>query len=480
MHDSIGGIFVKIKKFGTVGIIVSLAVGAFLGISSYVLAEESSSNGNPRTVSVPLKDIQRFSTVIMQIKRYYIESINDDTMFENAMRGMVSSLDPHSSYLDEEDLKDLQTATTGKFGGIGVEIIPESGYIKVISPLDDTPAYKAGVKAGDLIIRIDNKLIKEMTMREAINLIRGKRGSHVALTILRKGEKKPLKIMVKRDVIKVQTIKTKLLAQGYGYIRIAFFQTLAKQDLENAITSLQKQSGGELKGLVLDLRNNPGGLLDAAIDVADTFLDLDHLKKYDGLIVYTKGRIPRADVRAKATPGDLIHDVPMIVLINEGSASASEIVAGALQDYKRAIILGTRSFGKGSVQTVFPIDNTTALKLTTALYYTPSGRSIQAMGIVPDVIVSNLSVGKGDTDEVLIDPVNESDLSGHLKNGNGKSFTQNLEEKTKSENALAQNDFQLYQALMLLEGINAARNLEDHTPVKIEPKPQKVDAKAAN
>lgn len=447
----------RFNKRGTVTVFMSLFVGACIGICTYVMAENSS-NTNGKSISVPLKDIQRFSTVIMQIKRYYIDSIKDDTLFENAMRGMVSSLDPHSSYLDEEDLKDLQTATTGKFGGIGVEIIPESGYIKVISPLDDTPAYKAGIKPGDLIIRIDNKLIKEMTMREAINLIRGRRGSHVALTILRKGEKKPLKILVKREVIKVQTIKTKLLAKGYGYIRIAFFQTPAKQDLENAITNLEKQSGGPLSGLVLDLRNNPGGLLDAAIDVADSFLDLNHLKKYDGLIVYTKGRIPRADVHAKATPGDLIHEVPMVVLINEGSASASEIVAGALQDYKRAIIMGTRSFGKGSVQTVFPIDNTTALKLTTALYYTPSGRSIQAMGIVPDVIVSNLAVTKTDNDEILIDPINESDLSGHLKNGNGKSFTENLEEKTKSENALAQNDFQLYQALMLLEGINAGRN----------------------
>lgn len=451
-----GGVRVKFNRRGTLSIVISLVFGACVGICSYVMAENSS-GATGKSISVPLKDIQRFSTVIMQIKRYYIEPINDDTLFENAMKGMVSSLDPHSNYLDEDDLKDLQTATTGKFGGIGVEIIPESGYIKVISPLDDTPAYKAGLKPGDLIIRIDNKLIKEMTMREAINLIRGKRGTHVALTILRKGEKKPLKILVQRDVIKVQTIKTKLLAKGYGYIRIAFFQTPAKQDLENSIKNLEKQTGGPLKGLILDLRNNPGGLLDAAIDVADSFLDLNHLKKYEGLIVYTKGRIPRADVRARATPGDLIHDVPMIVLINEGSASASEIVAGALQDYKRAIVLGTRSFGKGSVQTVFPIDNNTALKLTTALYYTPSGRSIQAMGIVPDVLVSNLAVSKTDTDEVLIDPINESDLSGHLKNGNGKSFAENLEEKTKSENTLAQNDFQLYQALMILEGINAAK-----------------------
>lgn len=439
-------------------ILMSLILGACIGICSYVMAENSSTAVG-KTVSVPLKDIQRFSTVIMQIKRYYIEPTKDDALFDNAMRGMVSNLDPHSSYLDEDDLKDLQTATTGKFGGIGVEIIPESGYIKVISPLDDTPASKAGLKAGDLIIRIDNKLIKEMTMREAINLIRGKRGSYVALTILRKGEKKPLKILVKRDVIKVQTIKTKLLAPGYGYIRIAFFQTRAKQDLENAVKSLEKQSGGHLKGLVLDLRNNPGGLLDAAIDVADSFLDLNRLNnKYNGLIVYTKGRIPKADVKAIAHQGgDLLPNVPMVVLINEGSASASEIVAGALQDYRRAIIMGTRSFGKGSVQTVFPVDNTSALKLTTALYYTPSGRSIQAMGIVPDVIVSNLAVNKNEGDEILMDPLNENDLSGHLKNGSGKILKENLEESMKTANDLAQSDFQLYQALIMLEGINAAK-----------------------
>ncbi len=448
----------KLTKRGTLKILMTLCLSLGISINTCCYAVTENNTSNNRSVSVPLKDIQRFSTVIMQIKRFYIDTVKDDTLFENAMKGMVSSLDPHSAYLDEDDLKDLQTATTGKFGGIGVEIIPESGYIKVISPLDDTPAYKAGMKPGDLIIRIDNKLIKEMTMREAINLIRGKRGSHVALTILRKGEKKPLKLLVKRDVIKVQTIKSKLLAKGYGYIRIAFFQTPAKQDLRNAISNLEKQSGGPLKGLVLDLRNNPGGLLDAAIDVADTFLDLNQLKQYGGLIVYTKGRIPRADIKAKATPGDIVHEVPMVVLINEGSASASEIVAGALQDYKRAIVMGTRSFGKGSVQTVFPIDNTTALKLTTALYYTPSGRSIQATGIVPDVIVNNLSVSKTDNDEILIDPVNESDLSGHLKNGNGKSAKEDLETKTKSESALAQNDFQLYQALILLEGLNAEKN----------------------
>jgi carboxyl-terminal processing protease len=393
----------------------------------------------------------------MQIKRFYIEPVKDETLFENAIRGMVSSLDPHSSYLDVDDIKDLQTATSGKFGGIGVEIIPESGYIKVISPLDDTPAAKAGIKPGDLIIRIDNKLIKEMSMREAINFIRGRRGSYVSLTILRKGEKKPLKILVKRDIIKVRTIKTKILQKDYGYIRIAFFQTNAKQDLENAIKALEKQNGRPLKGIILDLRNNPGGLLDAAIEVADAFLDAPKLNKYNGLIVYTKGRIPNADIKAKAHDGDITQGIPLVVLINEGSASASEIVAGALQDYNRALVVGNKSFGKGSVQTVFPIDNATGLKLTTALYYTPAGRSIQATGIVPDVFVNNLTVSKTDTDDVLIDPVNENDLNGHLKNGNGKTSAEDLEARSKALSELAQSDFQLYQALLLLEGMSVRR-----------------------
>lgn len=443
----------KSYKRGFITAIIFL-IGASTGICSYVLAE----NNHSASISVPEKDIQRFSTVIMQIKKYYIEPVNDDALFDNAMKGMVSNLDPHSSYLDEDDLKDLQTATTGKFGGIGVEIIPESGYIKVISPLDDTPAAKAGIKPGDLIIRIDDKLIKEMTLREAINLIRGKRGSHVALTILRKGEKKPLKILVKRDVIKVKTIKTKLLHKEYGYIRIAFFQSNAKEDLKNAINNLEKQAGRPLKGLILDLRNNPGGLLDAAIDIADSFLDVNKMNKYNGLIVYTKGRIPRADIKAKARDGDLLKGTPIVVLINEGSASASEIVAGALQDYKRAIVVGTKSFGKGSVQTVFPIDNTTGLKLTTALYYTPAGRSIQATGIIPDVFVTNMTVNKTDSDEVLIDPINENDLSGHLKNGNGETLRENLEERAKEGSNLAQTDFQLYEALMILEGLSASKN----------------------
>jgi len=418
--------------------------------------------------NIPVKDIQRFSTVIAQIKRYYIEDTTDEELFNNAIKGLLTNLDPHSAFLDEDDLKDLETVTTGEFGGIGVEIIPENGFIKVIAPLDDTPAYNAGIKAGDLIVRINNQVIKKMTIREAINKIRGKRGTDVELTILRKGEKKPLRISVTRDIIKVDSVKSRMLEDGYGYIRIVFFQAPAKADLHKAIKKLQKESNGKLKGLVIDLRNNPGGLLDAAIHIADTFLDAPKLK-HDKLIVYTKGRIPDSDIHAKATAGDMINGIPIVVLINGGSASASEIVAGALQDYKRAIIVGTKSFGKGSVQTIIPIDEGSGIKLTTALYYTPAGRSIQAKGIIPDIIISELKIQKPDDMDTAIDPIEESNLGGHLKNSIGKEKEEVKKKSVMKDakddesidddeepkvNPLAFKDYQLYTALNLLKGMN--------------------------
>lgn len=417
--------------------------------------------------NIPIKDIQRFSTVIAQIKRYYIKDTSDKELFNNAIKGLLTNLDPHSAFLDTDDLKDLETVTTGEFGGIGVEIIPENGYIKVIAPLDDTPAFKAGVKAGDLIVRINNKVIKKMTIREAINMIRGKRGTDVELTILRKGEKKPLRISVTRDVIKVASVKSRMLEDGYGYIRVVFFQAPAKADLNKAIRKLLKQSEGHLKGLVIDLRNNPGGLLDAAIHIADTFLDSKKLTNNKKLIVYTKGRIPGSDISARATPGDMVAGVPIVVLINGGSASASEIVAGALQDYKRALVVGTKSFGKGSVQTIIPIDDTSGIKLTTALYYTPAGRSIQAKGIVPDIVIQELKVEKPDDDaSAALDPIEESDLGGHIKNGNKKQDNKAISKKAaKSKtdddepkvNPLAFKDYQLYTALTLLKGMHAVK-----------------------
>ena len=463
-------------------LVVAIAAGLSVSSTSFA-AETVAAPKKPSSLDIPVQDIQRFSTVIAQIKRYYIENPTDKDLFNNAIRGMLMNLDPHSAYLDEDDLKDLQTVTTGEFGGIGIEIIPENGYIKVISPLDDTPAFKAGMKAGDMIVRINDKIIRKMTVRDAINMIRGKRGTTVDLTVLRKGEKKPLHFNVMRDVVKVASVKNKMLEPGYGYARIVFFQAPAADDLKKAITKLQQEANGHLKGLVLDLRNNPGGLLDSAIRISDLFLDAPR-SKYDSLIVYTKGRIPGADIRAKATPGDLIAGVPMVVLINGGSASASEIVAGALQDYKRAIVMGTRSFGKGSVQTIIPIDRTTGIKLTTALYYTPSGRSIQAKGIEPDILVNELKVNK-DADDKPLDEVDEKDLAGHLANGNNTpapkpaptptkadeppkapgSLMNPTEEDTQAPtNPLAFEDFQLFEALNMLKGIHAERNSGDPSP----------------
>lgn len=413
---------------------------------------------------IPVQDIQRFASVIAQIKQFYIEPINDQKLFNNAIKGMLTNLDPHSAFLDTTDLRDLQTMTTGEFAGVGIEVMPENGFIKVVSPLDDTPAMKAGIKPGDIIVRIDNKLVKDMTLEQAISMIRGKRGSDLTLTILRKGETKPMNIVMKRDIVKIQAVKGKLLEDNYGYIRLAFFQASVKPELEKTIAQLQQQSNNQLRGVILDLRNNPGGLLDAAVDTAGEFLNSNQLK-YNKLVVYTKGRIPGQDMQAKATGRDILNGVPMVVLINQGSASAAEIVAGALQDHHRALVVGSKSFGKGSVQTVIPIDNQSAIKLTTALYYTPSGRSIQAKGIQPDVIIADLKIPKGKGDDVVIAPIEEADLENHLSNGNNKTDSEKQIEAIKEkvaknlndEKSLAQDDFQLYSALNLLKGLSAAR-----------------------
>ena len=448
-------------------IIISLVFSFSLGFAPSVIAKETTKETKAKaeyekTYSLPLRDIQRFATAVAQIKRYYIEPIDDKTLFNHAISGMLTNLDPHSSFLDPESLKDLQSSTSGEFGGVGIEVIPEAGFIKVISPIDDTPAYKAGIKSGDLIIRVGNKYVKNLTLREAINLIRGKKGTKVILTVLRKGEKKPLKFTLTRDVIKIQTVKSKLYDKYYGYLRVAFFQSSTKRDLNKNIKELQKETKGKLKGVILDLRNNPGGLLNSSIKIADTFLDLKKLNQHKSLIVYTKGRIESANIEAKATKGDSLKGLPIVVLINEGSASAAEIVAGALQDHHRAIIVGTKSFGKGSVQTVLPIDYESGIKLTTALYYTPSGNSIQATGIEPDVIIADLKIPKSKTQDVIIDPINEADLDGHLENGNDKKDKTAAKEKNvdkdranKADIELARTDYQLYAAINILKGLTA-------------------------
>lgn len=412
--------------------------------------------------AIPVKDLQRLATVVAEIKKYYIKDVDDNTLFNNAINGMLVGLDPHSEYLTKDDLQDLELVTVGKFSGIGIEVAPDSGMLKVISPIDDTPAAKAGIKAGDYIVKINNKLVRNLTLKDAIRQMRGESGSKVTLTILRKDETKPLDITLKREVIKVQSVKSKLLDKNYAYIRIAFFQESTDTDMLNAINKLKHDADGKLRGLILDLRNNPGGLLDSSVKVAGDFLDSRKLGK-NTLIVYTNGhnKDNGSKITAKATPGEILPDVPIVVLINEGSASASEVVAGALQDHKRAIIVGMKSFGKGSVQTLLPVDDENAVKITTALYYTPLGRSIQAKGIEPDVVVANVKIAEKNTSSNdSLDRLSEASLSAHLENGDGDSDDSIAEENTALEKQqrsalkLAKDDYQLYEALNVLKGMS--------------------------
>lgn len=406
-----------------------------------------------KTQTVGDDDISRFTNTIVLIKDFYVESIGDRVLLDDAIRGMVSGLDPHSEYLDGEAYKTLLMTTSGEFGGVGIEVTPEYGILKIVAPMDDTPAAKAGIKASDYIVAIDGKLVSEMTLQEAIEKMRGQSGSQVILTVLRKGEKLPLTFKLKREVIRIASVKTRMLDENFGYVRITQFQEPTAKLMSDAINSLQKGKLGGLKGLILDLRNNPGGLLETAVQVTNHFLESSNLPKknqYKNLIVYTEGRLPEAQYSAKATGTDILKGAPLVVLINGGSASASEIVAGALQDYQRAIVVGTTSFGKGSVQTVIPLDKAHALKLTTALYHTPSGRLIQNIGIVPDVQIEDLKVmkSKNDEDFAMIEPIKEYQLKNHLKG------SESTEHKTIATNRndikLAHDDFQLFEALKVL------------------------------
>lgn len=404
---------------------------------------------------IPMEDVQRFSNALSQIKKYYVKPTDDKELFDNAIRGMLTGLDPHSSYLDEEDYKDLQTATSGEFGGLGLEVTMEEGVVKVVTPLVDTPAFKAGIKSGDYIIKFDNKSVEGLTLKDAVELMRGKEGSTINLTVLRKGESKPLIFALVREKILIKSVKSKLLDNNYGYIRLTQFQATTPQDMEKAIAQLKQQAGGNLKGMILDLRNNPGGLLDSAIQVSDAFLEKDNKGKEE-VIVYTQGRLPGSKFTAVANPGDIMNKAPLVVIINNGSASASEIVAGALKDNKRAIIVGTRSFGKGSVQTVLPLDDKRAIKLTTALYYTPSGVSIQAKGITPDIVIEEMTVPTNDAKKQNAD-FSEADLSGHLQNQSPDKDKANEVKMEKENQALMHDDYQLYAALTILRGLALAQ-----------------------
>jgi carboxyl-terminal processing protease len=372
---------------------------------------------------LPLEDLRTFTRVYDHIRSGYVEEVSDAQLLEYAIKGMIAELDPHSSYLDKKAFEDLQENTTGEFGGVGVEVGMENGFIKVVAPIDDTPAQKAGIEAGDLIIRLDDKPVKGMNQNEAIQMMRGPKGSKLKMTIVRKGVEQPFDVEIIRDIIRTQSVRTRLLENDYLYVRIAQFQLNSGKDMSRKIKEhLEKHP--ELRGIVLDLRNNPGGVLQSSVEVADAFLD-------SGLVVYTEGRLENS------------------------SASASEIVAGALQDHKRAVLLGTRSFGKGSVQSIITINEERAVKLTTALYYTPSGRSIQAQGIEPDVIVERAQV----TTLKPAGSTTEADLAGHLTNtrGGDESTSQKRERDRIATQELLTKDNQLHEALNLLKGLHIFR-----------------------
>lgn len=412
-------------------------------------------------------DINRFTNTIVLIKDFYVQPTGDKTLLDDAIRGMVSGLDPHSEYLDGEAYKTLLMTTSGEFGGVGIEVTPEYGILKIVSPMDDTPAAKAGIKAGDYIVAIDGKLVSEMSLQDAVDKMRGKASTPVTLTILRKGEKTPLTFKLNREIIHIASVKSKMLDNHFGYIRITQFQEPTAKLMRNAILDLKNKNNGQLKGIILDLRNNPGGLLETAVQVTDSFLDSKKLNnKYNDVIVYTEGRLPEAQYSAKATGTDILEGAPIVVLINGGSASASEIVAGALQDYRRALIVGSPSFGKGSVQTVIPLDKAHALKLTTALYHTPSGRLIQNVGIIPDVQIEDLKVMRNKTDEdiAMIEPIKEYQLKNHLPGSASTPPASNAMGISHNDTGLASDDFQLFEALKILRTIYMLNNTTTPIP----------------
>ncbi len=455
------------EKFGWIS--VGAVVGIMLSLNFSAIADKDSKS------QLPLDDLRAFAEVFGKIKSDYVEPVEDKKLISEAINGMLSGLDPHSAYLDIDAFKDLQAGTQGEFGGLGIEVGMEDGFVKVVSPIEDTPAYRAGLKSGDLIIKLDETPVKGLSLNDAVKRMRGKPDTQIVLTILRKGETKPLVMTLTRAIIKVQSVKPKLSEPGYGYVRITQFQEHTGEDLAKALKTLHDQNKGDLKGFVLDLRNNPGGLLNAAVGVSAAFLPKGEL------VVYTEGRVADAKMRLTVSPENYVRSkddyiknvpaemrtVPMVVLVNGGSASASEIVAGALQDHKRAVIMGTQSFGKGSVQTILPMNNGSAIKLTTARYFTPKGRSIQAKGIVPDIQVEEATVS---TAEQALN-LREADLTRHLSNPKENETTpteqpsriipvpEKADSKDKGDDKTppmelgSKNDYQFNQAMNLLKGL---------------------------
>ncbi|MEY3219718.1 MAG: hypothetical protein RIT27_1075 [Pseudomonadota bacterium] len=439
-------------------LLVGAALGALVATAHSVFADRSS---QPRVPALPLDELHTFTEIFTRVKEDYVEEVSDKQLLQYAIEGMLSGLDPHSAYLNPEAYKELQVGTSGEFGGLGIEVNMEDGFVKVVSPIDDTPAQRAGIKSGDVIIKIDQTPIKGLTLSDAVKMMRGKVGSEILLTILREGQEKPLQITIVRDIIQVKSVKSRLLEPGYGIVRISQFQNRTTEDLAKALLDLKKENNGDLKGLILDLRNNPGGVLQAAVGVVDTFLE-------KGLIVYTEGRVKDAQMKFKAKPKDLLEGAPLVVLVNGGSASASEIVAGALQDHKRAIIMGTKTFGKGSVQTIQPISNDAALKITTARYYTPLGRSIQAEGIKPDIVLNKVEISSVEQIDENGANITEADLRGHLSNPKSdgkettpppsnkvkKPVTKEKDNKDEKKEPLVKSDYALHEALNLLKGLS--------------------------
>lgn len=433
-------------------LLVGLLLSGLLTLGRGVLAERGAE------APLPLEGLRAFTEIFDRIKSDYVEPVADGTLLENAIRGMVAALDPHSAYLTAEELKELKAESTGEFGGLGMEIDGANGLIKVTTLIDDTPAARAEVKTGDVIIRLDGQLVTGITVSEAVKRMRGEPGTDITLTILREDANETLELTLTRAVIKVPSVKGRVLEEGYGYLRISRFQSRTGKELRDAVSKLEAQNGGELEGMILDLRNNPGGVLEVAAGAADAFLEA-------GIIVYTEGRMESSGMKFRATPTDILEGAPLVVLVNGRTASAAEVVAGALKDHQRAVIMGSRTFGKGSVQSILPMGNGSALKLTTARYFTPSGISIQAGGILPDVVLDKVEpagrarAAKGDT--------KDSGLPGHLENDTAQETRNGSIDDSSSTKAgaaeelpLAETDFALFEALNLLKARSILRKVE--------------------
>ena len=417
----------RVPYFGIVTAVVAVAFAAGLGAGPLLAQNDQGT----------FRSLKLFGDVFERVRAEYVEDVGDDELIEAAISGMLTSLDPHSSYLNEDRYRDMQVQTRGEFGGLGIEVTMENGLVKVVSPIDETPAFRAGIEAGDLISAIDGEQVMGLSLGEAVELMRGAPNTDIALTILREGAEEPMKIELTRAVIKISPVRSRV-ERDVGYLRVTTFNEQTEDALNDAVDTIQAEVGDELRGVVLDLRNNPGGLLDQAVQVSDLFLDR-------GEVVSTRGRTAEEVQRFNARSGDVLDGLPMVVLINGGSASASEIVAGALQDHRRAIVMGTQSFGKGSVQTIMPVSGEGAIRLTTARYYTPAGTSIQATGIVPDIEVKQATL---DIEDAERQARRESSLRGSLDND------QNRDGGDDERADLAERDYQLARAVDLLRGVS--------------------------